>query len=117
MAYIPIQKEKLTLVKDIILSLDLFVKLPLQDISQFDKIMFMRGSKETIFKVNLGSSRLMMKQKPGMHHHEGEAITGTNSNYRYEIVKTPGSVRVKGYKFLIFGDVQDRIGVARLCFR
>jgi hypothetical protein len=116
MTYIPIEKEKLAPVKDILLSFDLFVKLPFQNIGQFDKIMFMRRGKETIFKINPGSPHPMMKQKPGVHHHEGEALSGIHSDYRYEIVKTPGSVRVKGYKFPLSG-IRDQIGVAGLCFQ
>jgi hypothetical protein len=54
-AYIPVEKEKLATVKDILPSLDLFVKLPIQDIGQFDKIMLMRRGKEAILKVNPGS--------------------------------------------------------------
>jgi hypothetical protein len=114
-AYIPVKQEKLAPVKDILPSLDLFMKLSLQDIGQFDKIMFMRRGKETIFKVNLGSPRPVMQQEPGVHHHEGETVAGTHGDYRYEIVKTPGTVRVKGYNLPISG-ILDRIDIAVLCF-
>jgi hypothetical protein len=95
-AYILIKKKKLPAVKDIIFSLDLFVKLSFLDIGQFNKIMLMRRGKKTIFKVNPRPSHTVMKQETGVYHHEWRTIDGTHGDYRNEIIKTAGAIRIYG---------------------